>query len=139
MSCQIQHSQCNQYDTPMPYENVLFIYRVMQKALEDIKTCPSCCRTVNESNLVMNDRLEFSCNKCMKDDGTHVILSAEKMMYQYKVYAGRLEGLTECPVCMNGLTEESVWSTPCGHMYCESCIFQLDKCAICRKELINNY
>lgn len=140
MSCQIQHAHAEEYEsTLMPYENILFLYRVMQKALEDIKTCPSCCCTVNKSNLVMNANFEFSCNKCMKNDGTIDIISAKDLLHHCDVFTGRRQGLTECPVCMNEISEENLWSTKCGHMYCESCIFQLEKCAVCRNDLINNY
>lgn len=125
--------------TGMPFENIDYLYRVMQKAVEDIKTCTCCYKSVDRSNLVMNARFEFSCNSCMVDDGTIEIITADHLLTIYETFNRRREDLTECTVCMNELTQDNTWSTPCGHIFCENCILQLEKCAICRKDLINNY
>ena len=140
-SCE-SHDSYHEYDMEhggMPFQNIDFIFRIMQKALEDIKTCTGCCCEINRSNLVMNSSFEFSCNKCMVDDGTCDIISADHLLTVCRKFYSRREGLSECPVCMDTLNDENTWSTPCGHMFCESCIYKLETCAVCRSSLIDNY
>lgn len=39
----------------------------------------------------------------------------------------------ECPICLNNYEFDDVAILKCGHIYCQSCCFNIDKCSICRK------
>ena len=52
----------------------------------------------------------------------------------------------ECSICYEKLGKTNICTTPCGHMFCMTCILQLsknnssssNKCPLCRKPLIEN-
>ena len=44
----------------------------------------------------------------------------------------------ECPICFNIIEEGKLKITGCGHKFCENCFNQIDKCAICRKNIKKN-
>lgn len=42
---------------------------------------------------------------------------------------------TECPICFEGLTVDTIHVTSCGHSVCKTCRHRLDTCPLCRTHL----
>ena len=58
----------------------------------------------------------------------HLVLEIENMVKE-------LKKKLECPICLNIIDEGKLKITGCGHKYCEDCLSQIDKCAICRRNI----
>ena len=40
-----------------------------------------------------------------------------------------------CPICLEIIETDKLKVTNCGHLYCDTCLAKIDKCAVCRKVL----
>jgi hypothetical protein len=45
--------------------------------------------------------------------------------------------MTECPICHEIITD--IYELSCKHTYCTVCAQKIDKCAMCRAEIVSNY
>ena len=64
----------------------------------------------------------------VRDLPNHLVVEIEKMVIE-------LKKKLECPICLDIIEEGKLKITGCGHKYCEDCLSQIDKCAICRRNI----
>lgn len=47
----------------------------------------------------------------------------------------------QCPICYDYFSFDDIWSTPCGHLFCETCIANslqiYRRCPSCNQELLD--
>ena len=58
----------------------------------------------------------------------HLVNEIENMMKE-------LKKKLECPICFEIIDEGKLKITGCGHKFCENCFNQINKCAICRRNI----
>ena len=54
---------------------------------------------------------------------------------QFKELLAASKKSVSCPICLNIIATEKLKVTNCGHLYCDTCLAQINKCAVCRRVL----
>ena len=45
----------------------------------------------------------------------------------------------ECPICFETISKKSLVITTCGHKFCKSCYYRIDRCALCRAPFVRKH
>lgn len=74
-----------------------------------------------------------SCNKVFREENnTYMKMYRSLINKQYNVLGKKFE----CPVCYEDINNDCAFTTPCGHVFCESCTSKCkNKCPICRQNM----
>lgn len=76
----------------------------------------------------MVDNLKKTINELNADFPIHITLELQEL-YE------KIKHKLECPICMEIIEKDKLKITPCGHKFCVECYNQIDKCALCKKEI----
>ena len=104
----VQYYQSHQpyYVKPTPYESLVEL----------------------NQQLIVETRKELNRQKQIYDN--NYARMADKIRKLY----GENEEKTDCPVCYEGITEDTLFVSGCCHFICNQCVTKCSKCPICRDD-----